>query len=79
MILFGPIITAFVSSYSYYKFAELLEDKKNVELLLLEIERLENLSKNKTLESIGLEKNKVTIAPKAIISPWAKFTILVTP
>ena len=47
MIFFGPIITAFVSTDSYYKFAELLEDKKNVELLLLEIERLESVSKNR--------------------------------
>ena len=47
MIFFGPIITAFISTDSYYKFAELLEDKKNVELLLLEIERLESVSKNR--------------------------------
>ena len=41
MVFFGPIITAFVSSQSYYKIAELLEDKNNVEFLLTEIERLE--------------------------------------
>jgi hypothetical protein len=41
MVFFGPIITAFISSQSYYKFAELLEDRKNVEFLLTEIERLE--------------------------------------
>jgi len=44
MVFFGPIITAFISSQSYYKFAELLEDKKNVEFLLVEIERLETAS-----------------------------------
>ena len=43
------------------------------------IPRGENLSRKSTLESIGPEKNKVTIAPNAIISPLAKFTILVTP
>ena len=39
----------------------------------------EYLSKNNTLESIGFEKKSVMIAPNAIISPWAKLTILVTP
>ena len=42
MVFFGPIITAFISSQAYYKYAELLEDRKNIEFLLLEIERLEN-------------------------------------
>ena len=46
MIFFGPIITAFIPSHSYYKIAELLEDKKNVEFLLIQIERLEELKKN---------------------------------
>ena len=41
MVFFGPMITAFISSQSYYKFAELLEDRNNVEFLLTEIERLE--------------------------------------
>jgi hypothetical protein len=39
----------------------------------------ENRSRYKYLESGELEKNKVQIAPSAIISPCAKFTILVTP
>ena len=39
----------------------------------------ENLSKYKRLESGEDEKKRVMIAPKAIISPCAKFTILVTP
>ena len=41
MVFFGPMITAFMPSDSYYKFAELLEERKNVEFLLTEIERLE--------------------------------------
>ncbi len=45
MVFFGPIITAFVPSASYYKFAALLEEKKNVEFLLTEIERIEKQSK----------------------------------
>ena len=45
MVFFGPIITAFVPSASYYKFAALLEEKKNVEFLLTEIERIEEQSK----------------------------------
>ncbi len=47
MVFFGPIITAFISSQSYYKFAELLEDRNNVEFLLIEIERLESDNKKK--------------------------------
>ena len=40
MVFFGPIITVFFPSHSYYKIAELLEDRKNVEFLFTEIERL---------------------------------------
>jgi len=47
MVFFGPIITAFISSQSYYKFAELLENRNNVEFLLLEIERMESDNKKK--------------------------------
>ena len=46
MVFFGPIITVFIPSHSYYKIAELLEDRKNVEFLLTEIERLESPGKN---------------------------------
>ena len=41
LIFFGPIITVFLPSHSYYKVAELLEDRKNIEFLLHEIEKLE--------------------------------------
>ena len=46
MVFFGPIITVFITSSSYYKYAELLEDRKNVEFLLIELERLEADKKN---------------------------------
>ena len=45
MIFFGPIITVFIPSHSYYKIAELLEDRKNVEFLLVQIEQLEEMRK----------------------------------
>ena len=52
-------------------------------LKILEVMKLspsgENLSKYIKLEFVGDEKKRVIIAPKAIISPCAKFTILVTP
>ena len=41
MVFFGPILTVFINSNPYYKIAELMQDKNNVEILLLEIERLE--------------------------------------
>lgn len=46
MIFFGPIITVFIASHSYYKYAELLEDKNNIEFLLTEIERMESEKNN---------------------------------
>ena len=46
MVFFGPIITVFIPSHSYYKMAELLEDRINVEFLLSEIERFEAPVKN---------------------------------
>ena len=49
MIFFGPILTAFIKSEKYYNFAEILEDRNNIEFLLLEIERL--VSKNPKLEN----------------------------
>ena len=47
MVFFGPIITVFIASSSYYKYAELLEDRNNVEFLLLKIEELEAAKKAK--------------------------------
>ena len=46
MVFFGPVITVFITSSLYYKYAELLENKKNVEFLLLELERLESKKNN---------------------------------
>ena len=45
MVFFGPIITVFIPSHSYYEMAELLEDRKNVEFLLVQIEQLEEMRK----------------------------------
>ena len=41
LVFFGPIITSFVNSEKYYNISELLEDKKNIEFLLDEIERID--------------------------------------
>ena len=46
LVFFGPIITVFIASHSYYKYAELLEDRKNVEFLLTEIEKMEEEKDN---------------------------------
>ena len=40
-MFFGPIMTSFINSEKYYNFSELLEEKKNVEFLLDEIERID--------------------------------------
>ena len=46
MIFFGPIITVFIDSQLYYKYAELLENRGNVEFLLNELERFEARKKH---------------------------------
>ena len=49
MVFFGPVITIFIQSQSYYRITHLLEERQNVEFLMLEIERIE--SDNKKMES----------------------------
>ena len=41
LVFFGPIITSFVNSEKYYNISELLENRKNIEFLLNEIERID--------------------------------------
>ena len=43
MIFFGPVINAFINADGYYKAAELFEESANVELLIREIEKLEEI------------------------------------
>ena len=47
MVFFGPVITAFVQSESYYKLTHLLEERQNVEFLMIELERMESYNKKK--------------------------------
>ena len=47
MVFFGPVITVFIQSKSYYKITHLLEERQNVEFLMVEIERLESDLKKK--------------------------------
>ena len=47
MVFFGPVLTVFINSDPYYKMAELMQDKNNVEFLLLKIEELEAAKKAK--------------------------------
>ena len=47
MVFFGPVITVFIQSKSYYKITHLLEERQNVEFLMLEIERIEADNKKK--------------------------------
>jgi hypothetical protein len=52
LVFFGPFVTAFMRQDKYYRIAELLEDPKNVEFLISEIERIDkkNKSNNKSKE-----------------------------
>ena len=47
MVFFGPVITVFIQSESYYRLTHLLEERQNIEFLILEIERLEFDNKKK--------------------------------
>ena len=47
MVFFGPVITAFIQSESYYKITHLLEERKNVEFLIQKIEKIEYKYKNR--------------------------------
>ena len=49
LVFFGPVITVFIQSESYYQLTHLLEERKNIEFLMLEIERI--VSNNKIKES----------------------------
>ena len=49
MVFFGPVITVFIQSKSYYKITHLLEERQNVEFLMLEIERIDSDNKNKEI------------------------------
>ena len=49
MVFFGPAITVFIQSQSYYRITHLLEERQNVEFLMLEIERIESHNKKKGL------------------------------
>ena len=40
LIFFGPILTLFVKDEKYYDFINLLEERKNIEFLISEIECL---------------------------------------
>ena len=54
LVFFGPIITAFVRQDKFYRATELLEDPKNVEFLISEIERIDeelNNTKSKEVKS----------------------------
>ena len=52
LVFFGPIITPFMRQDKYYRITELLEDPKNVEFLISEIERIDKeiKSNNKSKE-----------------------------
>ena len=37
MVFFGPVITVFIQSESFYKLTHLLEERQNVEFLILDL------------------------------------------
>ena len=45
MVFFGPVITVFIQSQSYYRITNLLEERQNVEFLMHDIEQIESNKK----------------------------------
>ena len=41
LVFIGPFMTIFVQGQSYYRMAELFEDRNNIEFILTEIERID--------------------------------------
>ena len=48
LIFFGPIITSFANSKKYYKIADILQKRDNIEFLILKIEDIQ-LEKQKLI------------------------------
>ena len=50
LVFFAPIMTIFIQSETYYKVTDLLEERNNIEFLMIEIERIEGLKNNKVVK-----------------------------
>ena len=50
MVFFGPVITVFIQSQSYYRISHLLEERQNVEFLMFDIEQIESNKKKESYE-----------------------------
>ena len=50
MVFFGPVITVFIQSQSYYRISHLLEERQNVEFLMCDIEQIESNKKKEPYE-----------------------------
>lgn len=48
LVFFGPLVTAFIDAEPFYRIVELMEERRNIEFLICEVERLEAESKAET-------------------------------
>jgi len=58
LVFFGPFITLFADSTKFYQFTELLEDRENIEKLLIAIEQKEEIFTQKRKDAKKMEKQK---------------------
>ena len=43
LVFLGPVATCFFNHSKYYNFTEIIEDRDNIELLIVEIEKIQSL------------------------------------
>ena len=60
LVFFGPFLESLIPGEQLYRFTELMEDRKSVDKLLAEIERLEDEKK----EREKTDPNKITLIQK---------------
>ena len=49
LVFLGPVITSFINEKKYYQIQNLLEDRNNIEFLIVEIEKFNLSQKKKTI------------------------------
>ena len=42
LVFLGPVATCFFNNSKYYNFTEIIEDRDNIELLIVEIEKIQS-------------------------------------
>ncbi len=69
LVFFGPFLESFFPGEQYYRFTELMEDRKSVEILLQKIEEMED---KKKADDIARRESSPRRRPKWKFLSWRK-------